>query len=70
MDPEALAKLSATLKDAEVKVVLDHRQPPEAVKSAISQAGSTLLVLESENADPLAGLEDSITQVLGKLAPL
>ncbi|NWA27922.1 zinc ABC transporter substrate-binding protein [Pseudomonas gingeri] len=68
--PEALAKLSATLKDAEVKVVLDHRQPPEAVKSAISQAGSTLLVLETENADPLAGLEDSITQVLGKLAPL
>jgi len=68
--PEALAKLSATLKDAEVKVVLDHRQPPEAVKSAISQAGSTLLVLETENADPLAGLEDSITQVLEKLAPL
>jgi len=68
--PEALAKLSTTLKDAEVKVVLDHRQPPEAVKSAISQAGSTLLVLDTENADPLAGLEDSITQVLEKLAPL
>ena len=68
--PEALAKLSTTLKDAEVKVVLDHRQPPEAVKSAISQAGSTLLVLDTENADPLAGLEDSITRVLEKLAPL
>ncbi|MGY2235761.1 metal ABC transporter substrate-binding protein [Pseudomonas gingeri] len=67
--PEALAKLGETLKDAEVKVVLDHRQPPEAVKSTISQAGSTLLVLDTEGSDPLSGLQDSINQVLATLAP-
>ncbi|MFZ4966736.1 metal ABC transporter substrate-binding protein [Pseudomonas sp. Mn2068] len=67
--PEALAKLGETLKDAEVKVVLDHRQPPEAVKSTISQAGSTLLVLDTEGSDPLTGLQDSINQVLATLAP-
>lgn len=67
--PEALAKLSETLKDADVKLVLDHRQPPEAVKAAIAQAGSTLLVLETESVDPLTGLEASITQVLDILAP-
>ncbi|NWE50461.1 metal ABC transporter solute-binding protein, Zn/Mn family [Pseudomonas gingeri] len=67
--PEALAKLGETLKDAEVKVVLDHHQPPEAVKSTISQAGSTLLVLDTEGSDPLTGLQDSINQVLATLAP-
>ncbi|WP_017905459.1 metal ABC transporter solute-binding protein, Zn/Mn family [Pseudomonas asplenii] len=68
--PEALAKLSETLKDADVKLVLDHRQPPEAVKAAIAKAGSTLLVLETENVDPLTGLEGSIRQVLDALAPI
>ncbi|AMB85745.1 metal ABC transporter substrate-binding protein [Pseudomonas agarici] len=67
--PEAVTRLSETLKGADVKLVLDHRQPPEAVKSAIRRAGSTLLVLDTKSADPLTGLEDSISQVLEKLAP-
>ncbi|KPA90501.1 ABC-type metal ion transport system, periplasmic component/surface adhesin [Pseudomonas asplenii] len=68
--PEALAKLSETLKDADVKLVLDHRQPPETVKAAIAKAGSTLLVLETESVDPLTALEGSIRQVLDTLAPI
>ncbi|MNW14787.1 hypothetical protein D3C71_2131140 [compost metagenome] len=54
----------------EVKVVLDHRQPPEAVKAAIAQAGARLVVLDGEVSDPIAGLESSIDQVLSVLVPL
>jgi len=68
--PEALAKLGETLRTADVKLVLDHRQPPEAVKAAIAQAGSTLLVLDNEGSDPVTGLENSVNQVLATLAPL
>lgn len=61
--PEALAKLTATLKDNDVALVLDHRQPPEAVKTAIASAGSTLLVLTVDGEDPLAELQNNIRQV-------
>lgn len=64
---EALAQLTATLKDNEVAVVLDHRQPPEPVKAAISAGGSTLVVLDSEGADPFSGLQANIEQVLQAL---
>ncbi|KPX94421.1 ABC transporter periplasmic substrate-binding protein, partial [Pseudomonas amygdali pv. myricae] len=66
--PEALSKLSATLKDNDVALVLDHRQPPEAVKSAIEAAGSTLLVLGIDGADPLAELQGDIQGVIEVLA--
>lgn len=62
--PEAVEKLSATLKDNDVAVVLDHRQPPEPVKAAIAAAGSKLLVLGVDGADPVAELEGDIEQVL------
>ena len=65
--PEALAQLTATLKDNEVAVVLDHRQPPEPVKAAISAGGSHLVVLDSEGADPFSGLQADIEQVLQAL---
>ena len=68
--PAALEQLSQTLKANEVKVVLDHRQPSEPIKAAITAAGSRLVVLSGEEADPLVGLESSIDKVLTVLSPL
>ncbi len=65
--PEALKQLGATLKDHEVTVVLHHRQPSEALKATIQAAGSQLLVLESDDADPLTELSNTIDHVLDAL---
>ncbi|MCF5709432.1 metal ABC transporter substrate-binding protein [Pseudomonas syringae] len=65
--PEAVQKLATTLKDNDVALVLDHRQPPEPVKAAIAEAGSTLLVLGIDGADPLAELQGDIEQIIGAL---
>jgi ABC-type Zn uptake system ZnuABC Zn-binding protein ZnuA len=65
--PETVQKLAATLKDNDVAIVLDHRQPPEPVKAAIEAAGSKLLVLGIDGADPVAELEADIGQVLKAL---
>ncbi|MGX0955651.1 ABC-type Zn uptake system ZnuABC Zn-binding protein ZnuA [Pseudomonas viridiflava] len=65
--PEAVQKLTATLKDNDVALVLDHRQPPEPVKAAIAEAGSKLLVLGIDGADPLAELQGDIEQIIGAL---
>lgn len=66
--PEALKKLTDTLKDNDVALVLDHRQPPEPVKAAITAAGSKLLVLALDSEDPLAELQGNIGQVTQALA--
>ncbi|GAB7529884.1 zinc ABC transporter substrate-binding protein [Pseudomonas sp. 3A(2025)] len=65
--PEALQKLTTTLKDNDVAVVLDHRDPPAPVKAAISAAGSQLLVVGSESDDPLTGLQADVDQLLKAL---
>ncbi|MCF9017311.1 metal ABC transporter substrate-binding protein [Pseudomonas syringae] len=65
--PEAVQKLAKTLKDNDVALVLDHRQPPEPVKAAIADAGSKLLVLGIDGADPLAELQGDIEQIIGAL---
>ncbi|WP_122500065.1 metal ABC transporter solute-binding protein, Zn/Mn family [Pseudomonas viridiflava] len=65
--PEAVQKLAQTLKDNDVALVLDHRQPPEPVKAAIDEAGSKLLVLGIDGADPLAELQGDIEQIIGAL---
>ncbi|WP_296247505.1 metal ABC transporter solute-binding protein, Zn/Mn family [Pseudomonas sp. UBA4194] len=62
--PAALEALSATLKDNEVALVLDHREPPEAVKAAIASGGSRLLVLATDGDDPLTDLRGNIAAVL------
>lgn len=62
--PAGLEALSATLKDNEVALVLDHREPPEAVKAAIVSGGSRLLVLATDGDDPLADLRGNIAAVL------
>ena len=58
--PEALEQLGATLKDNDVAVVLHHRQPSEALKAVIAKAGSRLLVLGVDGADPVAELEGNV----------
>ena len=66
-DAEQLQTLTTTLKDNDVALVLDHRQPPEAVKAAISAAGGKLLVLSSESEDPIADLRAHMTALLEAL---
>lgn len=66
--PEDLKKLTATLKDHDVAVVLHHRQPSDAVKAAIAESGSHLLVLSTDAADPVAELEGNVDVLLKGLA--
>jgi hypothetical protein len=66
--PEDLKKLTATLKDNEVAVVLHHRQPSEPVKAAIAESGSRLVVLSTDAADPVAELEGNVDLLLKGLS--
>ncbi|MGY2442023.1 metal ABC transporter substrate-binding protein [Pseudomonas sp. SDO52101_S400] len=66
--PEDLKKLTATLKDNDVAVVLHHRQPSDAVKAAIAESGSHLLVLSTDAADPVAELEGNVDALLKGLS--
>ena len=65
---EALSQLQSRLQDNDVAIVVHHRQPSDAVKAAISAAGSRLLVLQIDSDDPLAELESNIGQITGALA--
>ena len=62
--PEALKLLGATLKDNDVAVVLHHRQPSDALKAVIVEAGSRLVVLSVDAADPVAELEGNVDLVI------
>lgn len=66
--PEDLKKLTATLKENDVAVVLHHRQPSEAVKAAIAESGSRLLVLSIDAEDPVAELEGNVDSLLKGLS--
>ncbi|GAB6405832.1 metal ABC transporter solute-binding protein, Zn/Mn family [Pseudomonas sp. MHK4] len=66
--PEALKTLTATLKDNDVAVVLHHRQPSEAVKAAVTEGGSRLVVLSVDAADPLAELEGDVDLLIKGLS--
>ncbi|WP_454868778.1 metal ABC transporter substrate-binding protein [Pseudomonas farris] len=66
--PQALKQLGATLKDNDVAVVLHHRQPSDAVKAVIAEAGSRLVVLSVDAADPVAELEGNVDQVIKGLS--
>ena len=50
-----------------VALVIDHRQPPEAVKAAITAAGGKLLVLAEESDDPIADLQAHMNAVIQAL---
>lgn len=62
-----LENLTTTLKDNDVALVIDHRQPPEAVKAVITAAGSKLLVLAEENEDPITDLQAHMSAVIQAL---
>ena len=67
--PESLQALTQTLKDNDVALVLDHREPAAPVKAAIAEGGSELVVIGAEGADPVAELQgniDAIVNVLNK----
>lgn len=66
--PEALKVLAATLKDNDVAVVLHHRQPSDAVKAAIAEAGTRLVVLSVDSADPVAELEGDVDLLIKGLS--
>jgi hypothetical protein len=66
--PDALKTLTATLKDNDVAVVLHHRQPSEAVKAAVTEGGSRLVVLSVDAADPLAELEGDVDLLIKGLS--
>lgn len=64
---EALKQLSATLKDNDVALVLHHRQPSDALKAAVTEGGSQLLVLSTDGTDPVAELESNVGLVVTAL---
>ncbi|EJN31364.1 ABC-type metal ion transport system, periplasmic component/surface adhesin [Pseudomonas sp. GM78] len=66
--PEALKELGVTLKDNDVAVVLHHRQPSDAVKAVIAEAGSRLVVLSVDAADPVAELEGDVDLLIKGLS--
>ena len=66
--PESLQALTQTLKDNDVALVLDHRQPASAVKAAIAAGGSELVVVAADGADPVAGLQDTIDTIVKVLS--
>lgn len=66
--PEALKQLGVTLKDNDVAVVLHHRQPSEAVKAVINEAGSRLVVLSVDAEDPVGELEGNVDLVIKGLS--
>ncbi|WP_131108038.1 zinc ABC transporter substrate-binding protein [Pseudomonas sp. Sample_10] len=66
--PEALKALGATLKDNDVALVLHHRQPSDALKAVIAEAGSRLVVLSVDAADPVAELEGDVDLLIKGLS--
>ena len=61
---DALGQLSETLREQDVALVLHHRQPPPGVVEAIERGGARLVVVDSDPADSLAGLQASVDQVI------
>ena len=62
--PDTLKALTQTLKDNDVALVLDHRAPSDALKTAVTQGGSELLVISTDGADPVAELQSNIEAIV------
>jgi len=67
-DEAALEALAEHLKEQDVALVLDHRQPDAAVAEVIKASGAKLLVVESDPEDAVVGLKTSVDQVVGALS--
>lgn len=61
---DTLKALTQTLKDNDVALVLDHRAPSDALKTAVTQGGSELLVISTDGADPVAELQRNIEAIV------
>ncbi|MBF8658241.1 metal ABC transporter solute-binding protein, Zn/Mn family [Pseudomonas putida] len=66
-DAAALKALADNLKNQDVALVLDHRQPEAAVTQVIKDSGAKLVVVQSDNEDTLAGLKSSVDQIVEAL---
>lgn len=67
-DAAALKALADNLKNQDVALVLDHRQPEAAVAQVIKDSGAKLVVVQSDTDDTLAGLENSVDQIVEALS--
>ena len=67
-DDAALKALAENLKEQDVALVLDHRQPDAQVAEVIKASGAKLLVVESDPEDAVDGLKASVDQVVGALS--
>ena len=67
-DDAALEALAEHLKEQDVALVLDHRQPDAQVAEVIKASGAKLLVVESDPEDAVGGLKASVDQVVGALS--
>jgi len=67
-DDAALEALAENLKEQDVALVLDHRQPDAQVAEVIKASGAKLLVVESDPEDAVVGLKASVDQVVGALS--
>ena len=65
--PQALKALTQTLKDNDVALVLDHREPSPELKAAITEGGSHLVVIGADGADPVAQLQSNIDAIVKTL---
>ncbi|MNN88721.1 Periplasmic solute binding protein family protein [compost metagenome] len=66
--PEAIKEFGVQLKDNDVAVVLHHRQPSEALKAVITEAGSRLVVLSTDAEDPVTELEGNVDLLIKGLS--
>lgn len=66
--PEQLKQLGDELKGQDVALVLHHKQPGQAVADVIAASGAKLVVVDTDNADTLAGLKAGVDQVVGALS--
>ncbi|WP_031639156.1 metal ABC transporter solute-binding protein, Zn/Mn family, partial [Pseudomonas aeruginosa] len=52
------------LKSEDIALVLHHRQPPKPLADAIAASGARLVVVDTEAADPVAGLESDMKAIV------
>ncbi|MCD0503874.1 metal ABC transporter solute-binding protein, Zn/Mn family, partial [Bordetella petrii] len=67
--PEALAELTATLKDNGAAAALLHREPTPQLKQAIEAGGARAIVLATDGDDPVAELQANSDSLLQALVP-
>ncbi|MDD0972899.1 metal ABC transporter solute-binding protein, Zn/Mn family [Pseudomonas fontis] len=67
-DAIALKHLGDELKGQDVKLVLHHKQPSQAVADVIAASGATLVVIDTDAQDPLTGLKASVDQLVAALS--